>query len=77
MSTKHFQYTPEQIITVLHSIKKVVLEPDGCIEVFMGDNETTKELNGSSARSFEYGSFTHQLLALIEEYLNGTDIEVK
>lgn len=70
--TIHLQYTPEQIITILHSIKKVALEEDGCIEVWMDE-----DICGASARSFEWGSFTRELLALIEEYLNGTDLEIK
>lgn len=56
-------YSKEEVLKILHSITDLSVkdrELDVCF-----DNST--ELCGIS--EFNYGSFTHQLLCLIEEYM--------
>ena len=53
------------IIEVLRSITALELESDGCLVVGF-DNETDR----SSMRSFAYGTFTRNLLILIEAELH-------
>lgn len=58
--------TPEEIIKILKSIDNLVLDKDGCLEVF-----TNKGSHGEVITSFIPGSFTRELLTLIELEMNG------
>ena len=58
------QDTPEQIIEILRSIQKVSLYENKYLDVWFNDSYPV------SISSFIPGSFTRQLLELIEQHLN-------
>jgi len=57
--------TPEEIVEILHSITKVSIEDGELILRQYSDQYP------ACIRSFIPGSFTHQLLKMIEDYLLG------
>lgn len=64
------KHTPETIIQVLHSITEVKLNSDGEVDAWFDG-----EADASGKREFEYGSFTRELLELIEEHLSNGQSE--
>lgn len=66
---KNNQKTPQQIVEILHSIKDVRLNQNGDLEVKFNEAPTD---DWESIFGYNHGSFTQQLLLLIEdELLNG------
>lgn len=61
--------TPAEIIQILHSIKDVRLDKDGEIEVLFDPPSTTFPDGWEPNAGFNYGSFTQDLLLLIEGHL--------
>lgn len=58
-------YSPEEIVEILHSIIEVKLDTSGEIEAKLAGDPLTNSL-----RSFSYGSFTRELLELIEDHID-------
>lgn len=69
-------YTPEEIIETLHSIKKLSVK-DGELDVWQKETEKDYPHNASGISSFIPGSFTYDLLCLIEEHLLSKTKEVE
>ncbi len=63
--------SPKHIIDVLHSIKDVRLDKDNEVEVLFDPPSTTFPGGWEPNAGFVYNSFTQQLLALIQDGLNG------
>lgn len=60
------KYSPEEIVGILHSIETLYVG-DGYLEVRF--KETKLDSGGESISSFIPGSFTRELLELIEDHL--------
>ena len=59
--------TPNEIVQILHSIKEIHFDGEE-IEVSFQDSKFPESL-----RSFEYGSFTRELLELISHHLSNNE----
>lgn len=59
------RHSPEKIIEILRSITKLELDSEGILDVWFEGGESAESIN-----SFIPGSFTRELLCLIEEHLN-------
>lgn len=64
--------TPQSIIETLHSITQVELDPDGCLLTYQEVDSKHTAGSISYITSFNPGSFTYDLLCLIEEHLKKT-----
>lgn len=63
MNDPTYKYTPESILEALHSIKRISIE-EGELDTWIGD-----DASASSVREYMQGSFTRDLLELIEKHL--------
>jgi len=59
------RHSPEKVIEILRSITKLEIDPEGFLDVWF-EGGTSAE----SPNSFIPGSFTRELLVLIEEHLS-------
>lgn len=57
-------YTAKQIIYCMSLIKNIKLDNDGCLEAWINNDSYSSSIN-----SYEPGSFTRELLELIEKHL--------
>lgn len=64
------KHTPKQIIELLHSIQDVRLDAQGELEIKFKEPDPVWKDGWEANSGYEYGSFTHQLLCLIEYYLH-------
>jgi len=59
----HKRYSPEEIVRILNSIERVSVE-DGELDIWFKDSNSPEGIRG-----FIPGSFTRELLELIEDHL--------
>jgi len=59
------------IIKLLHSIQEVRLDPEGNLQVKFSDSDSAFPDGWEPIVGYAHGSFTEQLLLLIEEALQG------
>ena len=60
--------TPEEMVEILHSLKKIIVNSDDPIE-FVFEGEDTP----CAKTSFEYGSFTRKILEIIDDSISDSD----
>ena len=60
----YIEHSSQEILNILHSIKQIELDNDGCILV-----KQDADTSGAYITSFEPDSFTYELLALIEKHM--------
>jgi hypothetical protein len=65
--TREHTYTPETIVKILHSIKTLSMESGELETTFFNEGTAPDEI--SCIRAFHPGSFTRELLELIEDHL--------
>jgi hypothetical protein len=67
--------TPEEIIQILHSIESLTIV-DGELETTFNDEPKFGDGRDiSSINAFQHGSFTYELLVLIENHLTADETE--
>ncbi|MCK9567424.1 hypothetical protein M0R72_00575 [Candidatus Pacearchaeota archaeon] len=59
------RHSPEKVIEILRSISKLEIDREGVLDVWFEGGESAESIH-----SFIPGSFTRELLILIEEHLN-------
>lgn len=70
VKAKSHPKTPEEIIKILRSISRVEIDEHGVLSAFFEKDQTGNSING-----FIPGTFTRELLALIEAELNNELID--
>ena len=59
------RHSPEKVIEILRSITKLEIDHEGVLDVWFEGGESAESIN-----SFIPGSFTRELLVLIEQHLS-------
>lgn len=63
---KQKQYSKEEILFIIRSIKDIAIDEEGCLDTWVELDEYP-----SSIQSYIPGSFTYELLELIEKHMLG------